>query len=75
VGEELKREAREWTWDRIEREADAWVCEQLVAQAKYLPKLTGALDAGRLLDATALRGQVTVKLAELLAVRRRLTAE
>ena len=75
VGEELQREAREWTWEKIEREADAWVAEQLVAQAEYLPKLTGALEAGRRLDAAALRGQLTVQLAELFAVRRRLMEE
>jgi hypothetical protein len=64
VGEEVQREAREWTWDRIEREADAWGREQLIAQAEYLPKLSGALAAGRLLDAAALRGQLSVKLAD-----------
>jgi hypothetical protein len=64
VGEEVQREAREWTWDKIEREADAWVCDQLVAQAEYLPKLSGALAAGRLFDAAALRGQLTAKLAD-----------
>jgi hypothetical protein len=75
VGAELQREAREWTWDKIEREADAWVAEKLVVWAEYLPKLAGALEADRRLDAAALRSRLTVQLAELFAVRRRLIEE
>jgi predicted nucleotidyltransferase len=75
VGAELQQEAREWTWDKIEREADAWVADKLVVWSEYLPKLSGALQAGRLMDAAALRAQLTVELAELFAVRRRLTEE
>lgn len=75
VGAELRREARDWTWDRIEHEADSWVADKLVVWAEYLPKLTGALEAGRLLDAAALRAQLMVQLAELFAVRRRLVEE
>lgn len=75
VGAELQREAREWSWDKLEHEADAWVADKLVVWAEYLPKLAAALQAGRLLDAAALRGQLAVQLAELFAVRRRLTEE
>jgi predicted nucleotidyltransferase len=75
VGAELQQEAREWTWEKIEREADAWVADKLVVWSEYLPKLRGALDAGRLMDAAAVRAQLTVQLAELFAVRRRLTEE
>ncbi len=72
VGAELKREASEWTWAKIEREADAWVADKLVVWGEYLPKLARAVSSGRLLDAAAIRAQLTVQLAELLAVRRRL---
>jgi predicted nucleotidyltransferase len=75
IGGELQREAREWTWEKIEREADAWVADKLVVWSEYLPKLAGAVEADRRMDAAALRSQLTVKLAELLAVRRRLTKE
>jgi predicted nucleotidyltransferase len=75
VGAELQREARDWTWEKIEREADAWVADKLVVWSEYLPKLAGALDAERLLDAAAVRSQLTVQLAELFAVRRRLVEE
>jgi hypothetical protein len=35
------RGPREWTWDKIEREADAWVADKLVLWSEYLPKLAG----------------------------------
>jgi predicted nucleotidyltransferase len=75
IGAELQREAREWTWDKIEREADAWVADKLVLWSEYLPKLAGALEADRRMDAAAVRSQLTVRLAEILAVHRRLTEE
>jgi predicted nucleotidyltransferase len=75
IAAELQREAREWTWEKIEREADAWVADKLVVWAEYVPKLAAALKADRLMDAAAVRSQLTVRLAELLAVHRRLTEE
>jgi predicted nucleotidyltransferase len=75
VGAELQREAGEWTWDKINREADAWVADKLVVWAEYLPKLAAALEAKRLLDAAAIRAELTLRLAELFAVRHRLTEE
>jgi Nucleotidyltransferase domain len=75
VGTELQREAREWSWEKIEREADAWVADKLVVWSEYLPKLMAAVEAERLLDAAALRSQLTTQVAELFAVRRRLTEE
>ena len=72
VGAELQREAHEWTWEKIEREADAWVADKLVVWSEYVQKMASALDAGRRLDAAATRAQLTTQLAELFAVRRRL---
>ncbi|MDQ3777708.1 MAG: nucleotidyltransferase domain-containing protein [Actinomycetota bacterium] len=72
VGAELQREAREWTWNKIEREADAWVADKLVVWAEYVQKLARAVESGRRLDAAALRAQLAVQLSELIAVRRRL---
>jgi hypothetical protein len=74
VAAELKREADEWSWQKIEREADLWVCDQLVGWAEYVMKLVRALRSGRELDAAALRAQTVLKLAELLAVRRRVVS-
>jgi predicted nucleotidyltransferase len=75
VGAELQREARDWTWEKIEREADAWVADKLVVWSEYLPKLGAALESGRRLDAAALRARLTVQLAEVFAVQRRLVEE
>jgi predicted nucleotidyltransferase len=75
VAEELRREAREWNWDKIAGEADAWVCDQLVGWAEYVVKLVAAREAGRDLDAAALRAESAVKLAQLLAVRLRIETQ
>ena len=75
VAAELQREAREWSWDKIGAQADAWVCDQLVIWSEYVSKLVSALDDGRELDAAAFRAELTVRLAELLAVRRRVMSE
>jgi hypothetical protein len=72
VGAEVQQEARDWSWEKIEREADEWVADKLVMWAEYLPKLAGALEGGRLLDCAALRSRITLQLAELFAVHRRL---
>ena len=75
VAAELQREAQEWSWDRIAREADAWVSDQLVGWAEYVRKLVSALDDGRELDACALRAETALKLGRTLAVHRRLVQE
>jgi predicted nucleotidyltransferase len=72
VGAELQRDAREWTWEKIGREADAWVADKLVVWAEYVQKLAAATESDRPLDAAAIRGQLVVQLADILAVRRRL---
>ena len=75
IGAELQREAREWSWEKLDREADSWVAEQLTGWAEYVQKLGAALESGRELDAAALRAQLAVRLCEVLAVHRRLTSE
>ena len=75
VGEELRREAHEWSWDKISGEADAWVCDELVGWAEYVIKLVAARESGRALDAGALRAETVVKLAQLLAVRLRIETQ
>jgi len=75
IAAELQREAHDWTWDKIGAEADAWVAERLEVYAEYAQKLVGALDNERELDACALRSQLALGLADVCAVRHRLTAE
>ncbi len=75
VAAELQREAREWSWERIDREADAWVAERLVGWAEYVHKLVAALDSDRLLDACAIRAETAIRVGEVFAVHRRLTFE
>lgn len=75
VGAELQAEARAWSWEKIERKADAWAADQLVGLAEYLPKLMGALEEDRLLDAAAIRADLARRLGEVGAVVHRVTSE
>ena len=75
VAEALCAEARDWKWDKIEREADAWVCDELAECAEYVAKLARALANARALDAAAFRAEVALRLARIGAVAWRLTSE
>ena len=75
IAAELQAEAREWTWDRISSEADAWVADKLVGWAEYVLKLGRALDSGRELDVCAIRSELALRLTELAAVLKRVVSE
>ena len=75
VGAALKREAEDWSWEKIDGEANVWVAAQLTGWAEYVQKLCGALAHGRELDAGAIGALLAVRLCEVLAVHRRLTSE
>jgi hypothetical protein len=75
LGVELQTQAREWRWEAIEAEADAWVVDKLVGWAEYVMKLAAAVEAGRELDARALAAEITLRVAEVCAVQSRLLAE
>jgi Nucleotidyltransferase domain len=74
VGAELKQVARDWSWDALGSEADAWVADRLLALAEYVSKLARALEDGRYLDAAATRSHLALALAEVGAVVNRITS-
>jgi hypothetical protein len=74
VAAELKAVAEAWTWEALDREADAWAADRLVGLSEYVSKLERALEDGRCLDAAATRCELAVGLVELAAVANRITS-
>lgn len=68
----LVREARDWTWGPLERRCDAWVAEQVTGYAEEVHKLVAALRNGNTSTAAVQRSLLAVRLAPVLAVRRRI---
>ncbi|MDP8911402.1 MAG: nucleotidyltransferase domain-containing protein, partial [Actinomycetota bacterium] len=75
IAAELKRDAEEWSWERVDRQADAWVCDELAGWIEYVQKLATSLERGRDLDACALRANTALRMAQVLAVHKRITSE
>lgn len=65
-------EARGWTWGPLERRCDGWVAEEVCSLAEEIHKLIAALRGGRLTTAAAQRSVLAVRLAGVMAVRRRI---
>jgi hypothetical protein len=75
IAAELQAEARDWSWDKLAGEADAWVADKTVGWAEYVQKLVGALESGRTLDVCAIRAELALRLCEVLAVHRRVATD
>ena len=75
IGAEIQREAREWSWRKIDKEADVWVADKLMVWAEYVHKIAKALEEGRELDACAIRSDLALRMAEAMAVHKRVSAQ
>jgi predicted nucleotidyltransferase len=75
VGAELQREAREWSWDRVASEADAYVADVLVGRAEWVHKLVSALRDERRLDAAAVAAETAIAVGRMIAINVRLVAQ
>jgi len=69
IGAELRREADEWSWERIAAEADAHVADVIVGRSEWIHKLVGALQDGRSLDAAAVTAETAIALGRLIAIK------
>jgi hypothetical protein len=72
VAKEIQAEARQWRWDDIRSECDEWVADQITDLAEEVHTLIGNLDMGQNSGAAAIRSQIALHLAHLLAVHLRL---
>jgi predicted nucleotidyltransferase len=72
VGAELQRLAKEWSWDEVRAECDAWVSGWIVGLAEEAQKLVSSVRAGNDLSAAALSSYLALQLARVMAIRRRI---
>ena len=75
IAAKIQRDAKEWSWERIANEADAWVAEELTVWAEYVQKLVTALENDRKLDVAAIRAETALRLSRIFAVHRRVESE
>lgn len=72
VAASLIEEARAWTWGPLEGRCDGWVAEEICSLAEEVHKLAAALRGGRRATAAAQRSVLAVRLAQVMAVHRRI---
>jgi predicted nucleotidyltransferase len=72
VAAALKKRAEEWDWSEITEAADEWIAEQITEYAEEVHTLIGNIDQGQLSGAAAIRSQLALHLAQVLAVHKRI---
>lgn len=68
----LIEEAEAWTWEPVERRCDSWVAEEITSLAEEVHKLVEAIRIGHNVTAAVQRSVLAVRLAQILAVHRRI---
>ncbi|MGH3146091.1 MAG: nucleotidyltransferase family protein [Rubrobacter sp.] len=68
----LVKEAKVWTWRKVEERCDKWVAEQITGYAEESHKLVAAYNSRRLSTAAVQRALLAVHLAPVLAVHLRI---
>ncbi len=68
----LIEEAKAWSWGALGRRCDGWVAEEITSLAEEVHKLVVALRAGRRATAAVQRSVLAIRLAQVLAVYRRI---
>jgi len=72
VGAAINREAQAWTWEHVADRVDEWVAESLTGFAEEVQKLVTSLGRGQTTTAAVQRSVLALRLAEVLALRRRI---
>lgn len=72
IAARLQREARRWTWGRMNAVCDAWVATQITGYAEEVHKLVIALERGSAHAAAAQRAAIALRMAQVVAVRHRI---
>jgi len=68
----LKREAKRWRWQALNKRADRWVAEEITGYAEEVHRLIGNLQLGRKRAAAIVRSVLAFKMAQILAVHCRI---
>jgi nitrate/nitrite-specific signal transduction histidine kinase len=68
IAASLKREAKRWRWQLIDKRADRWVAEEITGYAEEVHRLIGNLQLGRKHAAAVIRSILAYRMAQILAV-------
>jgi hypothetical protein len=72
VASAIKKDARRWRWKLLDKEADAWVAEEITGWAEEVHRLVGSLQLGRRNAAAVVRSVLAIRMAPILAVHGRI---
>lgn len=72
VAASIHAQARAWTWQAVEGDYDLWTAQELTGLAEEVLKLRTALRTGAETTASVQRSLLALRLAKIVAVRRRI---
>jgi hypothetical protein len=72
VGAEIRQLALDWEWSRVEARCDEWAASWLVGLAEEVQKIAGAVRNGDETAAAVQRSVLVLRLARVMAIRRRI---
>ena len=72
VASAIKKDAKRWRWESLNRKSDEWVAEQITGWAEEVHRLVGSMQLGRTSIAAVVRSELAIKMAPILAVHRRI---
>jgi nitrate/nitrite-specific signal transduction histidine kinase len=72
IADSLKREAKRWRWQHLNKKADRWVAEEITGYAEEVHRLIGNLQLGRRSAAAIVRSVLAIKMAQILAAHSRI---
>lgn len=71
----IKAEAQAWDWGQMSEGCDRWVADEITDYAEEVHTLVGNLDMKQMSGAAAIRSQLVLHLAHVLAVHHRMLYE
>jgi predicted nucleotidyltransferase len=75
IASDIKAQADAWDWSLIESESNGWVADEITDYAEEVHTLIGNLEMKQLSGAAAIRSQLALHLAQVLAVHHRILYE
>ncbi len=67
-----RQEARDWVWGQVEDRCDQWVAESFTGYAEEMQKLAASIKDGERATASVQRSLLALRLAPVMALKRRL---
>jgi hypothetical protein len=72
IASTLKREAQEWRWESLSKQADRWVAEEMTGYSEEVHRLVGNLQLERRSAASVQRSLLAIYMAPILGLHHRI---